>query len=306
MIETSTASLDEFIKSSKTRKNPIGKKRHVVDAFRTVFWFHLLRINSGAKSTYKMDLLLENHQNKSEERAHDYKNKWRSYRNGRHTPSPALVHFIAATYSDSHAVLNHVLWESLRLDRPVSRHADFWLSQLHPEVQMTIYRHGTTFCVGKSVYETLNQTRLSMLERRAGLDALACLIILLRKAADAGNSSLALSLGRRLCRMLLILGHVLTNAGLRKPLAQYIEQEVLPLAACNGLHYGFGGAGYESIAEDLTFVANCIEGDENRRLSISERIALRIDILDGRRGDVLRYAVITKPITTLSAEAELS
>lgn len=253
-----------------------------------------------------MDRLLENHQNKNDERAPDYKNKWRSYRNGRHTPSPALVNFIAVTYTDSHAVLNHVLWESLRLDRPISRHADFWLSQLHPEVQTTIYRHGTTFSVGKSVHETLNQTRLSMLERRAGVDALACLIILLRKTADVGNNALALSLARSLCRMLLILGHVLTRAGLSKPLAQYIEQEILPLATCNGRHCGFGGKGYNTTAERLTFVANHIEHDENRRFSISERIALRIDILDGRRGDVLRNAVITKPIATLSAEAELS
>lgn len=300
MIETSTASLDEFIFASKTRKNPIGKQRHVVDAFRTVFWFHLLRINSGAKSTYEMDRLLENHQNKNVESASDYKNKWRSYRIGRHTPSSALVNIIAATYTDSHAVLNHVLWESLRLDRPISRHADLWLSQLHPEVQTTIYRHGTTLSVGKSVHETLNRTRLSMLERRAGLDAFACLIILLRKAAYVGNISLAMSLARSLCRMLLILGDVLTNAALAKPLVQYIEQEILPLATFNGRHYGFGGEGYDSSARRLNFVASCIEHDENRSFSISERIALRVDILDRRRGDTLCDAVITKPTAATS------
>lgn len=304
MIETSSASIDEFISASKTRKNPTGKQRHVVDAFRTVFWFHLLRINSGAKSTYQMDQLLEKHQSQSEERAPDCKNKWRSYRNGRHTPSPALVQFIAASYPDSHAVLNHVLWEVLRLDRPVSRNADFWLSQLHPEVRTTIYRYGTTFSVGKSFPRALNQTRLSMLERRAGLDALACLIILLRKTVEAGDSSLGQKLGRSLCRMLLILGHVLSRTGLSKPLVQYIEQEILPLTSCDGLQYGFGEDGYDSTAERLTFVANWIEGDENRRFTISECIALRIDILDGRRGDILHHTVITKPTTTESAEAE--
>lgn len=143
-----------------------------------------------------------------------------------------------------------------------------------------------------------------MLERRAGLDALACLIVLLRKTAEAGDSSLAQKLGRNLCRMLLILGHVLFRAGLSKPLVQYIEQEILPLTSCDGLQYGFGEDGYDSTAERLTFVANWIESDENRRLTISECIALRIDILDGRRGDILRNSVITKPTTTESAEAE--
>lgn len=252
-----------------------------------------------------MDQLLEKHQNQSEERVPDCKNKWRSYRNGRHTPSPALVNFIAASYTNSRAALNHVLWESLRLDRPVSRHADFWLSQLHPEVQTTIYRHGTTFSVGKSVYETLNQTRLSMLERRAGLDTLACFIILLRKTVDAGKNSLAQSLARHLCRMLLILEPIFARACVSRPLAEYIEQEILPLTSHNGLQYGFGGDGYRSTAKRLTFIANCIEGDENRGFTISERIALRIDILDGRRGDIFPDAVITKPTTIELAEAKL-
>lgn len=300
MIETSAASIDEFIFASKTRKNPVGKQRHVVDAFRTVFWFHLLRINSEAKSTYQMDQLLEKHQSQSEERAPDCKNKWRSYRDGRHTPSPTLVHFIAASHTDSQAVLNHVLWESLRLDRPISSYADFWLSQLHPDIQTAIYRHGNTFSVGKSIVETLNQTRLSMLERRAGLDALACLIILLRKTANADNGSLAQSLARNLCRMLLILAPLLARAGINRPLVQYIEQEILPLSSHNGMQYGFGGNGYGVSAEQLTFIANYIEGDENRRFSVSERIALRIDILDGRRGDLLPSAIITKPIATES------
>jgi len=253
-----------------------------------------------------MDQLLENHQNKNEERAPDCKNKWRSYRYGRHTPSPALVHSIARTHPDSHAVLNHVLWEALRLDRPISRHADFWLRQLHPEVQIALYRHGNTFRLGKSIDEKVVKTRLPMLERRAGLDALACLIILLRKTVDTGNSSLAQSLARNLCRMLLILGPVLAKAGICRPLVQYIEQEMLPRTSCNGLQYGFGGKGYGCSAEQLTFIANGIEGDENRRFTISERIALRIDILDGRRGDILRYAVITKPTAAESTEAELS
>ena len=252
-----------------------------------------------------MDQLLENHQNKNEERAPDCKNKWRSYRIGRHTPSSALVHHIALSHKDSHAALNHIFWETLRLDQPISRHADFWLSQLHPEVQIVIYKHGNTFRLGKSIDETLNRTQLSMLERRAGLDALACLTILLRKTADAGNSSLAQSLARNLCRMLLILAPLLARAGINRPLVQYIEQEILPLASHNDLQYGFGGDGYRSTARRLTFIANCIKGDENRGFTISESIALRIDLLDGRRGDIFPDAVITKPTTIELAEAEL-
>lgn len=95
--------------------------------------------------------------------------------------------------------------------------------------------------------------------------------------------------------MLLILGPILSAMGIGTPLVQYFEQELLPLATIDGRHYQYGGSGYQSVARRLNVAANLIEGDENRLFTNDERIALRIALLDGRRGDIL-----CDPVTLIS------
>jgi len=294
VIEIATASIKDFTFASKTRKNPVGKRRHVVDAFRTVAWFNFLKKRCGATSTYQMDQRLENQlRDKAGER--DNKNKWRSYRLGRHTPSADLVDSIEITYSGGHAVLNHVLWKTLRLDSPISSHADLWLGELPPEIQGIIYQRDAKLRFEKKICRSLNQTHLSMLERRVGPDALACLIVLLRLAAENGDAHFAQSLSRRICRMLLILGPILGAMGIRTALVQYFEQEILPLSTQSGRHYQFWSKGYLLAAYELNLLANLIEEDENRAFTDTERIALRIDILDGWRRGLSRNVVTTAP-----------
>lgn len=81
MIEIAKTSIEYFISASKTRKNPVGKQRHVVDAFRTVAWFNFLKRRCGASSTYQMDQRLETQLKQGKSGECDYKNKWRSYQN---------------------------------------------------------------------------------------------------------------------------------------------------------------------------------------------------------------------------------
>ncbi|UCV11333.1 hypothetical protein KI614_14470 [Dechloromonas denitrificans] len=298
MIETSTSSIDEFIDASKTRKNPVGKQRHVVDAFRTVAWFNFLKRHCGATSTYQMDQRLEIRPAHGKTRECDYKNKWRSYRKGLHTPSPDLVNAIETIYAGGYAVLNHVLWKTLRRDCLISLHSEFWFGELHPETQKIIYQRESNLGFGKTPHRSLNQTQLAMLERRAGPDALACLVILLRQAVENHDGVFAQTVSRRVCRMLLILGPILSAIGIGTPLVQYFEQELLPLATLDGRHYQYGGSGYQSVARRLSVAANLIEGDENRLFTNEERIALRIALLDGRRGDILDSPICLAPPQT--------
>lgn len=306
MIETSTLSLEEFIFASKTRKNPVGKQRHVVDAFRTVAWFNFLKRQCGATSAYQMDLLLETQPKQGRSVECDHKNKWRSYRKGLHTPSLELVNAIEKTHAGGCAVLNHILWTTLRSDRCASSHADLWLGELHPEIQKIVYQYDPGLGFSKTIRQSLNRTQLNMLERRAGLDALACLVILLRQAIEKNDGVFAQSVSRHVCRMLLILGPIFSALGIRTPLVQYFEQGILPLAAIDGKYYQFWNSSYQLAARQLNVVANLIEGDENREFTDTERIALRVQILDGQRGDILCDPVCLMSCHELSTELTTS
>lgn len=246
-----------------------------------------------------MDLLLETQPKLGKSGECDHKNKWRCYRKGLHTPSLELVNAIETTHAGGCAVLNHVLWKTLRCDRRISSHAELWLSELHPEIQKIVYQREPGLGFGKTIRQSLNLTQLNMLERRAGLDALACLVILLRQATERHNGFLAQRLSRRMCRMLLVLGPTLSALGIGSTLIQYFEQELLPLATVDGSHYQFKDGSYQSASRRLTFLANFIEAEENCTFAATERIKLRIEILDGKRGDILdNLIVIAPPIQT--------
>ncbi len=246
-----------------------------------------------------MDLLLETQPKQGKSEGCDHKNKWRSYRKGLHTPSTELVNAIEGAHVGGCAVLNHVLWKTLRSDLRTSSHTDLWLTELHPEIQKIVYQYESSLGLSKTIRQSLNRTQLNMLERRAGLDALACLVILLRQAIEKNDGVFAQSVSWCVCRMLLVLGPILWSMGIGTPLVQYFEQELLPLAAIRGRHYQFWSRGYQSAAIQLNNMAKLIEADENKAFTNAEQIMLRVDILDGRRGNIL-----FDPVTLISSHAQ--
>lgn len=135
------------------------------------------------------------------------------------------------------------------------------------------------------------QTRA--IEARPSLDALACFAILMRLAAEVGESSRAPEFGRSLCRVLLVYAPVLMMLGIARPLAEYIDEVVLPIGCHEGLRVSFGPMGYLRAAARLQAAAHAVEQQEGRELSNLSRARLRLDLLDDRftpsLGDVTVY-----------------
>ncbi|MEO8731659.1 MAG: hypothetical protein ABI410_20105 [Rhodoferax sp.] len=296
MLDSSKLSLVDFCFASRTRNNPAGKSRHTVDAFRTVCWFHCLRMASGATSTYQMDALIEERQTSGADTPVDRKNKWRSYRDGRHTPSTALAGAIERQFPGSHAVLDHPMWQLLRLDRSLQVSIPNLLSQL-PPCHFAIVRSGSAAAQSNFVLTSdWSARRLRKLEREAGLDALACLIMLLRKALESGDSRQAHMFGRSLCRMLLLMGRWLYAHGIAQPMVNYVENVLLPMTAYEGCRYSFGEQGYLGAATQLIRAANMIEANENKLLTSVQKAELMLDLLDDKFS--LELSALVTPIAS--------
>lgn len=118
----------------------------------------------------------------------DRKNKWRSYRDGNHTPSTALVKAIEPKFPGSLAVLSHPVWQLLRLDRLVQVEIPSLLSQLPPSDFTVVLSGSADSHSGLALASDWDARRLRKLERQTGLDALAYLIALLRKAVESGET----------------------------------------------------------------------------------------------------------------------
>lgn len=272
MLDIAGPSSSDSVFASKTRKRPGRQRRHPVDVFRTKLWFQQLRIVSGAMSTYQMDALVEAPLNLPGPATAVKKNKWRGYRDGTHTPNDALVSAIDARFPNSSSVLNHSLWKALRLDRPVRAGLDGvphgLLARIHTTAdQQSLRLDGWSWRMRRA------------LEREASLDALACWVVLLRAAADAGCSHSAFGFGLSLCRTLLLLAPVLERGEIAAALGAYIEESILPLTAHEGFQHSFGKIGFVNASRHLWRQAWMVDAESNTPRTWQQRADIALDLL---------------------------
>jgi hypothetical protein len=238
-----------------------------------------------------MDALIECDPTSQTRSPVNLKNKWRSYRNGRHTPNLALVKAVETKFPGSFAVLNHSLWPLFCMDRSVEVEILSLLSRLPPNV-FTVVRGGSIESHhGLVLPSGWDLQRLRRLERQAGLDALACLVALLRNAIESGDRREAHMFSRSLCRMMLMMGRWLYAHGIAQPMVDYLEELLLPLAAHDGQRHSFGEQGFRSAANRLIGTASMFEANENLLLTDVQKADLMLDFLDDKFSSELSVLV---------------
>lgn len=275
--DTSALTLDEFCFRSNSRKytpDVKGKGRDVIDAFRTVYWFHGLRIQLGdsARNLHAMERRLEPRAfNISRDGVPYRRNKWWAYRVGLHTPVDSLVADVDTRGEGSRMQFAHVLWDTLRLQHPVSQFANDWIQRLEPSVQILLWtppKQQTKHV--RTRRRRIDRRTLDVLERRAGLDALACLTLLLREAYEAGNSEYAYELGFRVCRMLLLVSIDLYAHGIANALYEFYDQAILPLGVHQGLYRTYRSIHFLALMGRVSNALYHLKGVEVWKLSAKE------------------------------------
>jgi hypothetical protein len=287
VLETSELSLEDYCFASKTRNSDgPGKYRHVVDAMRTCAWFHALRMRIGAKSTYEMEKVLEPGSFGVDDSGTAYKrNKWRGYRLGKHTPSPALVQAVEQLHPGTLHVFDHVLWDTLRPGCTLAHH--HLLNRLGPTASKILSSPQLRRQDG-----SLRTDFVARVERVADLDGFACLVTLLRNAINVNDAAEAQHLSLALCRSTIASGPLLYSLGIAGPLADYINGHFLCRATAEGGGYGLNAHDFllrAKLSARLIYVA---EGNENCRFTFPEKVDFILDVLHGRYGDSLAQDIL--------------
>ena len=252
---------------------------------RTCAWFHTLRMRTGAKSTNAMEKMLEPGSFGVDESGTGYKrNKWRGYRLGKHTPSPALVQPIEQMQPGSHGVFDHVLWDTLRPDCTLARH--HLVNRLGPKVSKIL-----SIPQLRKKDGNLRGDFVERIERVADLDGLACLVALLRDAINANNDADAQQLALALCRSAIAAGPLLYSLGIAGPFADYINDHLLCRATAEGGGYRLNAHDYLLRAKRAAQIIDIAEGNENCRFTYTEKVDYILDILRGRYGDRLEQHI---------------
>ncbi|MEY4592996.1 MAG: hypothetical protein RIR18_1891, partial [Pseudomonadota bacterium] len=127
-------------------------------------------------------------------------NKFKGYAEGLHVPHPIFVKHVDRIVNGSEWALNHVIWRVLRTNGVVTSYAKDWIRELVPEIQSIVFSRNYELILSSGKHY------VGSLERRACLDSLAVLTILLRLAQESADTELAWTFAIAIYRVLLIIG----------------------------------------------------------------------------------------------------
>lgn len=263
-----------------------------VEVLRRQYWFEGLRLETGLKTAYALEKHFEPNSFKEKAGVSFYRNKWRNYERGLNTPNSRLVDLVEVRQPGSAGELRHVLWELLREDCRVAHRGDALLRQLRPEVQAIMFRRRVTQG-GMSQYERepCSQRLCQQLERRADLDVLACLVILIREAVETFQIQQMEMLHRSLFNVLLMLGASLQARKIATRLFALFRDRIFALAATPYRRFSMSIDEYLHATFTLNLVVYRLKHVSKPDMHWPERVRLMRKVLAGGYGFDLKFAL---------------
>lgn len=129
---------------------------------------------------------------------------------------------------------------------------------------------------------------LLSLEKRAGIDALACLTILLRESSERAENLLSIDIARTIYRMLLVLGHTARFADFIGMIFGIYRDRIFPLAESKGRRLELENVDFTGTVRLLSVLVRRIDPEASDEKTL---IRTTYKILDGRHGVKLMLAL---------------
>lgn len=213
-------------------------RRDAIEKIRTIYWFEGLRIKLGVKSALAVQKIIDPgslSMNMHGEPTHS--SKWSEYRRGKHSPGRTTVNESEQVVVGSAREINHVLWKALK-GNPIGSQASGLLRQLNPKIQ------AIAFDEDNQPYTHASRQFLGKLERRASLDSLACLTILLLVNKERGNDERVWAYAESIFKVLLILGYHFEERNISESIFRLYVERIFCLAKYDGKSFYLGGYPY--------------------------------------------------------------
>lgn len=283
-----------------------GRRRDEIDVLRTAFWFEEIRTRLNASTTYEIERRLEPKAfGKNKDGDHIHRNKWPKYEVGQHVPNDSLVARIDAILPGTKRILNHVLWEVLQAKHSIEEQADDWFRQLGPDIQGCVFktqRHGTS-----NSHHRISSSRrqLLLLERRTGIDALACLTILLRESCEQGENPHSIDIGKSIFRMLLVLCYNSQFSKFTQEIFDVYRDKIFSLPQHKGIIFLLKDFDFIEAVELLTIFLHQVGGRSKVSPDGHGLIEVMYKILDGGSGFDALF-VLAPPIGPNAPFSELN
>lgn len=200
-----------------------------VDSTRTIKWFRTLCEGLGEERPRHIQRALD--PDSLSESAYGKKipnSKFKLYAEGKHVPGIALVEKAELVVKGSNWALNHVWWRVLREQGSIRKYAKDWVRELVPEIQSLV------FTPDNELRLRGNRHYLGSLERRASVDGLTALTILLKLSIEAGDVEQAWAFAHSIFRVLLIIGPELDEQTIAERVFDLYVNRIFSLVSFHG------------------------------------------------------------------------
>lgn len=197
-----------------------------IDRVRGKYWFWLVCTALNEWRPLHVQRILEPNLGAKDPGMRTPNKKYLEYSRGIHVPGAKVLRLAEMYAPGSSAAANHLIWIALRVDVPISiSRAKYWLRSLSEEVQQRVFDEEGRIRIENS------RRFLEPLERRASLDALAALVVILRLSHKAGMHHHVEEQARSLLRILLMLGlHFGIHGVVHDDLFAIFVDRIFPLA----------------------------------------------------------------------------
>lgn len=260
-----------------TRKQRKPRRDNEVDFVRTTFWFRRLGDRLGthkareiqreiAPDTVGMDSTGEPIKN----------NKFLNYARGKRIPLARLVEQADQVVPYSAWALNHPLWQVLRVSGSIRGFALKWVRQLDLDVQRFALLNG-------EVSTSTDRHTLDPLERRAGMDSLAALTIMLRLSHEKENNLAVWEYAQVIHRVLLMLGPMLEQHTVAEQVFRIYVTRIFSLVSFEGQRIALENYDYLTKSQLLSMLADEVREQSEPQTARRLPSYYALQVLNGKR-----------------------
>lgn len=258
-----------------------SRRDEEVDTTRTINWFRTLCEHFGEERPRHIQRAID--PGSFSESAYGKKipnSKFKLYAEGKHVPGAALVEKAELVVKGSSWALNHVLWRVSREQGSVRKYAKDWVRELAPEIQSLVFTPD---------YELRlrgNRHYLGSLERRASVDGLTALTILLKLSIEAGDVEQAWDFAHSIFRVLLIIGPELDEQTIAERVFDLYVARIFSLVSFNGLVMDLESYPFLKMTHALGLLAEKLRQDYGSYRDQKMPSFYALQVLNGQRYDL--------------------
>lgn len=259
------------------------KRDEQVDEIRTINWFHCLGDELGTHIPRDIQRFLEPRTSEKDIRG-DYirNNKYLEYSQGLHVPKASLVTHAEQLVAGSSWELNHVLWSVLRHKTSIQGREHAWLRHLVPEIQVLV------FGSNNEIHLRGGRHFLGSFERRASVDSLTALTVLLRMNHERGDFEQVWECAKSIFRVLLMLGNQFDERYIATRMFQLYLERIFNLVKWNGFRMYLETYNYKFLSRFLHELAERLRLRTSHSRDRKQPSYYAMQILRGERNQSLK------------------